>query len=130
MSLEEVPEAVAEEDDNETLDARAEMAEVEDDDVNEDQEIVMEDITENPVIAANDDVNEEDEEDDEWDQNPYNFVDLSDTASETGSNVDPDIFYSIIDFDRKFEEELHHRKEADQSESCQDSSNNNSFSGS
>ena len=90
VSLEEVPaEAVAEEDDIETLDVRAETAAVEDDDDNENHEIVMEDVRENPVIANDDD----DEEDDEWDENPYNFVDVSDTASDTGSNVDPDIFY-------------------------------------
>ena len=50
-----------------------------DDDDNENKLKVMEDIMENPVI-----VNEyDDEDDDEWDQNSYNFVDLSDTARES-----------------------------------------------
>ena len=109
------------------------------DDDNANQVKVMEDVTVNHVIADDNENEDDDEEDDEWDQHPYNFVDVSDTASETGSNVDPDIFYSIIDFDQQFEEELTGIHQ-DQSESLppdlpeQDPSNNNnlnnSFSGS
>ena len=123
-SLEKIPED--DEDDNENREPIAEvedtlMAEAEDNQV-------MEDVIDNPVIV-NDDIDEDEEEDDEWDHNPYNFVDVSDTGSETGSNVDPDIFYSIIDFDKQFEEEMTKINE-DQIESLspllpqQDSSNN------
>ena len=70
-------------------------------------DVIPEDIMENPVIAAEEDsaVDDDDEEDEDWVQNPYNVVDVSLTVSE-GSDVDPEIFYSICDFDKQFEEEL------------------------